>query len=108
MRPYKLFNGHHVDLDHILTVSQAYFDDQMGHGGYFVGFSIQFMFRNEPIRYVVGVEWFVKEERDTFLGRYPVRRVKFASTEHRDWEIANALPVLQKEVDKLIEAWSAR
>lgn len=43
--------GRHVDLSHILTVSEAYFDDRMGSGGWFVGFSIQFALVDNPTHY---------------------------------------------------------
>lgn len=43
----------HVDLSHIQSVGPAYFNNLMGSGGWFVGFSIDFILRDKPVHY----EW---------------------------------------------------
>lgn len=59
MRPYKIewyadqwrrdTHKLHVDLDHILAISEPYFVDRMGHGGYFARFDITMAFLDKPI-----------------------------------------------------------
>lgn len=51
----------HVDLAHIQTVGPAYFNNLMGSGGWFVGFSIDFMLQDKPRHY----EWRAEEFGDT-------------------------------------------
>ena len=48
---FKTRFGTHIDLSHILSISDAYFVDRMGSGGYFVEFQIQFILRDSPIFY---------------------------------------------------------
>jgi hypothetical protein len=99
-----MFNGTHVDLDHILTVSPAYFDDRMGSGGYFVAFHIQFILRDRPIVFDYEVDTFCRDIRPYMHGEDAP--FAFASKAHLQWEIDHALPALQHHVDELIAAWS--
>ncbi len=46
---YKTFYGNHIDLSKLVGVSEAYFIDRMGWGGYFVGFDMQFQLMDNPI-----------------------------------------------------------
>lgn len=103
---YKMFNGHHIDLSHILEISPAVFIDRMGCGGYYVGFYIQFILRDAPIWYEFNLSHagdgarFIPEgfelykyENNTYIS-LPPEEVSAA-----------CLPLLQKEVDKIVEEW---
>ena len=48
---FKMFNGNHIDLSKILMISPAYFEDHMGHGGYFVSFDIHFQLLDKPLKF---------------------------------------------------------
>jgi hypothetical protein len=96
---YQLFDGRWLDLSHIVEVSPAYFIDRMGHGGWFMGFQIRFMFIDNPARYEYALAHFGLSKEDEgeswahHVGKY-----------ERRWS-GEGVPKLQAEVDKLIAAW---
>jgi hypothetical protein len=49
MRIWKSPWGEHIDLDHVQAVRPVYFEDRMGRGGYYAGFSIQYILQDKPV-----------------------------------------------------------
>ena len=52
----KIFTGKHIDLSKIVSISDAYFIDHMGRGGWFVGFDIDFQLKDDLTKYIKEVE----------------------------------------------------
>lgn len=114
MRIYKTFWGAHIDLDHILWISDAQFVDRMGNGGYFVAFEIQFMLQDKPLRY---------EEHLGYSDKY-FRTARDDKNGFSHWEILTVdnewvkldcklnhktfkcAADLQKKVNIIIQAWT--
>lgn len=56
MKPYKVagfgpWGGITIDLEAVVAVTDPFFEDRMGSGGYFVGFRVFFTLRDEPITF---------------------------------------------------------
>lgn len=49
---YKIENGPYIDLDKLIHVSEAYFIDRMGFGGWYVGFKMEFQLRETAIEFI--------------------------------------------------------
>lgn len=114
MRIYKTFWGAHIDLDHILWISDAQFVDRMGNGGYFVAFEIQFMLQDKPLRYEEHLGY-----SDTYHRNVPNSKVGFSHWEiltvNDEWvkmdykldpKTFKCVAELQTKVDEIIKAWS--
>ena len=87
---YKTWFNEHIDLSHILTISDAVFINRMGHGGLFVEFSIEFILRDSPITYSFDSQLDLHME----FTQYP-------STEFK----AQALKLVQDDLNVLITEW---
>jgi hypothetical protein len=95
----RAFWGAHIDLSKIVQVSDVYFSNRMGRGGYYCGFTIHCQLVDKPIT----IEYEVREldvlcfvqGGDTFDIR------------ERDPDIveSEAVPRLQAKVDEFIELW---
>lgn len=97
---YKMFDGRHIDLSKIVEVTPAYFDDRMGSGGWFVGFTMLFQLRDIRATYEYDVEQFI-----TLPGNWTDHTYEY------DWVDKNvaepAVAALQKHIDEIIEAWKS-
>jgi hypothetical protein len=98
-------SGRWIDLDHVISITPAYFVDMMGRGGYLVEFNIEFMFRDKPIVYTFDCNDYLRNERREAISQKNL----YASDEHQRWEIENVVPIIQKEVvDELVEEWKSK
>lgn len=69
---YKTFYGKYIDLDRLVSVSEASFEDRMGHGGYFVSFEMQFQLMEQPLKYTRHLKLdvdYVRNEDNEMYGR---------------------------------------
>lgn len=92
----KTFIGKHIDLSKVVSVSDAYFIDRMGSGGWYVGFSIHIQLLDNPIKYV----------RELTEDEYIFDR-KYIMLYGRDGKTPLAIEKLQVQIDGLIEQWKA-
>jgi len=103
---YKLWTGQYIDLNHILMISDAYFIDRMGNGGWFRGFSIQFMFMDKPRDFVFDVDRekyvrFKDEHQLLIKGEWIGAR----NLHLYDANQSDAVKDLQVKVDEVIRVW---
>jgi hypothetical protein len=97
----KAFFNKHIDLTKIVAVSDAYFIDRMGHGGWFVGFDIDVQLLDKPIKYtrpLTDGEYFYEFKADR-SGRGHV--LLYSKDEKTPVCVEN----LQKQIDGLIQQW---
>ena len=87
---YKTWFNEHIDLSHILTISDPAFVNRMGYGGLFVEFSIEFILRDRSITYSFNTQLDLHME----FTQYP-------STEFK----AQALKLVQDDLNVLITEW---
>lgn len=108
-RVYKpTFMRKHIDLDKIVTISDAYFIDNMGHGGWFVGFHMEAQLMDEPIRFMRELE----DETEVTFGMSVGHRAKLVdgkATKEPQF-VKNPLDILavanlQHDIDGLIQEW---
>lgn len=85
------FRGMHIDLDKIVSITDAYFVDRMGFGGYFAEFRVEVQLLDKPIT-------FTRKINADHSGNRP----KPIYDEHEN--IAGVVE-WQKEADKLIKLW---
>lgn len=93
----KTFIGKHVDLSKVVAISDAYFIDRMGFGGYYVGFDIYVQLLNEPIHF----ERELEREKE-----YKYTEEGFKIVRTNDGEIL-AVKRLQEQIDELVEQWKS-
>lgn len=93
----------HIDLSKLVSISNAYFIDKMGCGGYFVRFNLHFQLMDNPIILTReldrdkemkwdGNNYLVADENGNFVKYNP--KVKTL-----------AELILQKEIDAIIDIW---
>lgn len=104
----KTFIGKHIDLSKVVSISDAYFEDNMGYGGYFASFEIDIQLRDEPIKYN---REFKYDEYDYHNGNHTItlfdgRKVESSELYDSDnhYEIL-AVRRLQQEINELIDQW---
>lgn len=94
-----------IDLDHVQAVGDAYFEDLMGHGGWFVNFHIQFSFRNSHTIYKFRMEDFA----DTMFkdNRHWAQTVDgiWVDRVSQDGKELLAVYRLQCKIDELVKEW---
>lgn len=97
---YKMFDGRYIDLSKIVEITPAYFDDRMGSGGWFVGFTMLFQLRDNREIYEYRVEQFITLPQD-----WPQQ----LDRDRWNWADKNvaepAVAALQTHVDEIIAAW---
>lgn len=92
----KIFTDEHIDLDKVVLISDAYFIDRMGSGGWYVGFHIIFQLMDDPVRYT----------REFAFDEY-----KFTNEKGHELIYADNSPEIlavhryQKQIDKVIKMW---
>ena len=104
---YKTWFGQHIDLSKIVSISDAYWIDRMGSGGWFVGFHMEVQLRDKPLCFEFDYEPYVTTSdkdvsRDqTWSSGYDMQR-KWAAIWSKEAEAG-----LQVKIDELISAWKA-
>lgn len=90
----KTFICKHIDLSKVVSISDAYFIDNMGHGGWFVGFHMDVQLMDSPISYrrALNSSECIFEKRHILIYG-------------RDKKIPLAVENLQKQIDQLIIQW---
>lgn len=99
---YVEFMGRHIDLSKITSISNAYFIDRMGFGGWYVGLDITFQLQDKSLEYERKYEF-----REYSFGPNPEHNGR---TEHMQIYVPGTkTPIavwnLQCQVAVLIEAW---
>lgn len=100
----------HIDLDKIAAISDAYFMDHMGSGGWFVGFEIHMQLLDKPIKWARG---FAEDEKDYSYTPGHHNGVFYlvftdGSKDTRDsveGKTILAVDRLQREIDELVRLW---
>jgi hypothetical protein len=116
MRPYK-FRDTWIDLDHVLAITDAGFINQMGFGGWYVGFQVVMAFRDKPLvfeRELTKDEqgWDHDKKSLTSSATPYLFNVDGSRSYKPDWNADHkqflCVSRVQSEVDKLIEAWRSK
>lgn len=103
----KIFTGRHIDLSKIVSITDAYFINRMGSGGYFVGFEIECQLLEKPIEFEKSFDYDEYTHKDG-------TKVKMVNGEYQEFhgyrsgygeENILAVHRLQKQVDVIIEQW---
>lgn len=90
----RTFMGTHIDLSKVISISDAYFINKMGFGGWFVGFDIHIQLLDEPIHYSRGFvhdEYIYNDKHELIYGR--------------DGKTILAVERLQHQINDLIKQW---
>lgn len=118
---YKTFYGTRIDLSKIVSISEAYIINNMGHGGFFVGFSMRFQ-GDEPTHYsreLYYEDYKINEDRKFSHGAHafdllmvdgtyqPWEKVRSSPLEHGSGQEDKILAVhrLQEQVDEIVKWW---
>lgn len=87
---HKTWFNQHIDLSHILSISDAVFHDRMGYGGFYVEFNIEFILRDKPITYSF------ETQKDLRMGFNAHAYDEFKS---------QAVELVQNNINNLIVEW---
>jgi len=105
----KTFIGKYIDLSKVVSISDAYFIDRMGHGGFYVGFHIDCQLMDKPIEYVRKFEYdeMGKNEREQYAPILVNGEAAdfFFDTRGEGNKKILAVSRLQKQIDDLVEQW---
>lgn len=98
----KIFTGHHIDLDKILLISDAYFID---YDVLYVGFDITFQLKDDVYHYERELENIIEKEYIP-----PIEKQWYGITKEICDDNGEILAVknLQKQIDKVIKMWKQR
>lgn len=105
----RTFMGMHIDLSKIVAITDAYFINRMGNGGYFVGFDIHCQLLDEPIKYERKVERTEVDPEDHLKvllvngEPFDLRMMIFEEDEKSILAVHN----LQNQIDELIAQWKS-
>lgn len=91
-----IFTGRYIDLEHLVSISDAKFIDRMGSGGFYVGFEINLLMIDQPIVYERKFEY---DETD----RHSSHRQKPVMAPYSNRTLAEIR--LQAQVDDLVKQW---
>lgn len=101
---YKTFFNIHIDLDKIVSISDAYFINRsfrdFGHG---VAFDIHIQLLNKPIHYERELTY--EEQNQDTCNPILIDNNKIYSGHNIDDTNILAVQNLQKQVDEIIQAW---
>lgn len=105
MRVVKTFFKKHIDLDHIVAISDAYitYIPWIGHSRPAVEFSIEFALRDEPMRHTR-----LLTEKEYSGGMFVMEDGSFVDAPHsEDFKERRTLAEtnLQAQIDELIFEW---
>lgn len=110
MRAYKIWDTW-IDLDHVLGISDARFDNFMGRGGWYVSFHIHLMFKDGAL--IFSRKFSDKEQRYN-----PEKKYHEALLIDGSWEdspssldepsLIQAVANLQKEVEIIQSIWRTK
>jgi hypothetical protein len=90
---YKTPFGKHIDLSKLVSISDAYFIDRMGYGGWFVGFDMHFQLMDNPILFEREL---VEDKEYTFHDKHQLIQ---------EGGQPIAVVNMQKQIDEIIKAW---
>lgn len=96
---YRVSGYGHIDLTHVRRVGEAYFDDRMGSGGWFVGFVLDVALLDGPLVF----EWKVEPPREWYDARRSPDRM--ASDRIQREVEKNALESVNVLRNHLVEIW---
>lgn len=105
----KTFTGKNIDLSRVVSISDAYFIDKMGSGGYYVGFEIHCQLLDAPIKYTRPFEY----DEYTHEGGVKVKLIngEFENTSNflygENHRRILAVRRLQAQINELIEQWKS-
>jgi len=111
---HKTFFGTHIDLSKIIEISDAYYIDQMGHGGLSVGFKIIVQLRDKPIYFSRDLDSdeevnFRIIEEDSGGSYHEVKMIDGTWKKYNQvfslMDQILAVQNLQKQIDELIQVW---
>lgn len=96
----RAFWGVHIDLTKIVSVSDAYFMDRMGSGGYYWGFDVHCQLLDRPIHLEYDSDELNVEVHTIQANGKPLTMLP---------EIAalSGIAVLQPQIEEFIELWKA-
>lgn len=101
------FMKKYIDLTKIVSISDAYFIDRMGSGGYYVGFDIECQLLEKPIHYERKLAFDEEDRREGTYTAYP-KRVDF-SKERALGDIRHEKTLaeirLQRQINELVTKW---
>lgn len=102
----KTFIGKYIDLSKVVSISDAYFINRMGHGGYFVGFEIHCQLLEQPIKYERMLDW-GEEGKGRDVKMVDGECAEPPNIFHGNQYDKDILAVhnLQKQIDELVEQW---
>lgn len=102
--------GKHIDLSKLVVISDAYFMDHMGSGGYYVGFHMEFQLMERAIIYqrelTIKENPWVLEGNDSYSILMTDGTVYNNIRSDIDESKVQAVVNLQKEVDLIVMAWN--
>jgi hypothetical protein len=106
---YKTFFGKHIDLSKVIAISDAYFIDRMGRGGYYVGFDITCQLLEKPISCTIDICTGECVRFDEELNHHTLLingEFKLLRDINNKKDI-QAVKNLQAKVDEIITAWKS-
>lgn len=105
MSIYRMFNGKHIDLSKVLSISDAAYSGNRSGSVYF---SIEFQLRDAPIVYSFEAEgWHNEFDIARNKNNLPVvpLDIEFGSREYDNWREVAMVEWLQERVDVVIGEW---
>lgn len=102
--------GRHIDLDKIITISDALFIDKMGSGGFFILVTIEAQLRDQPLEFWLPCSTVWKHDAD-FAEQQAMNDRQFL----HDGPFPRRLPdgriksqvEVQEKVDALVTSWKS-
>lgn len=108
-RIFKSEHFGHIDLDKIVRVGDAYFIDNMGSGGWYVGFNVDVQLRDAPLEYCRELSY-MEENGEAKFDKCHLLALTNGTWTSESYMVSGdtkivAVVNLQKEVDALVEEW---
>ena len=106
----KNFFNKHIDLSKVVSISDAYFINRMGSGGYYVGFEMEVQLLDKPIKYTREFKdnekyWDGKQRGIIMADKHRIsNRDLYILSEEEESQVL-AVKNLQIQVDELIVQW---
>lgn len=90
----KTFFGKYIDMSKVVSIDEAKFIDKRGHGGYYVGFSIQCQLLESPIEYMCTLPY----------GEQKIAEEGTRGFGYKGHDL-NSLKLLKYRIHELVELW---
>jgi hypothetical protein len=100
---YKTFTGKYIDIDRLISISDAYFEREQH--GYMIVFDMHFQLLEKPIRYH---EFFFHYVDEHFGSEEIVKRLKFDATQEdvmNELGEKRILQPFQNKINEIIKVW---